>query len=514
MSRRSACGDPAALEAVLDIVDHPHPGKHAVLLEHHAALAAGRRDRLAGDHDVAAGWRQQAGHHLQQACSCRSRTGRRGRRTRLPRTTTETSSTALDRLAVGTPERAVDMHQLDHARSRSAACSIGSASSCGQRSRRRYGRPPAPASASARIAAKPEQQQRRHDALRVGGPGQDLERSCRCPTASPAARRWLRGPRRRRARSARRPGSPAPCAGIRMSRTHLPRRRAQRPRGVLVDRVEIGRGPLRDRRRGSRPRRRRPGKPHSIRPTPNQISRKGAATRIGTVPAVIMIGSIDGADQREAGGAEAEQDPDRGADQHGDGDVLRRVEQIADRDWRRSARNRPATVPTGSRSNRRSTTPSGRRQDDRRQTQGQQLPANQEDDRRRRSATDRAPPAAPSRRRGAGSDRAIGGAAPAPATITCSSIGSSARRGKRQAIGVEEVVIVVEQLRLVEQRRLVGVRRRAFEPGPAARPSWRGNRPSDARSAPPQTTSSGVIFPAGMMSCASKSLMIAVQTLA
>ena len=72
---------------------------------------------------------------------------------------------------------------------------------------------------------------------------------------------------------------------------HLLLAGAECQRGVLVDRIEIERGALGgdiendDHIEGDEADRARP-------PTPNQMSRKGAAMRIGTVPAVIMIGSI------------------------------------------------------------------------------------------------------------------------------------------------------------------------------------------------------------------------------
>ena len=58
--------DPTALQAVFDIVDHAHPGKHAGLLEHRAAFAARPIDLAAVDHDGADRGREQPGHHAEK----------------------------------------------------------------------------------------------------------------------------------------------------------------------------------------------------------------------------------------------------------------------------------------------------------------------------------------------------------------------------------------------------------------------------------------------------------------
>ena len=58
-------GDTPAFKAILDIVDHPHPGEHTVLLEDHAALRARAGDGRPPTR-AARGRQQQAGHHLQK----------------------------------------------------------------------------------------------------------------------------------------------------------------------------------------------------------------------------------------------------------------------------------------------------------------------------------------------------------------------------------------------------------------------------------------------------------------
>src|SRR5258708_603404 len=56
----------AALQAVFHVVDHPHPGEYAVLLEHHATIRAGTSDGLSVNLDAAVALVQQPGDDLQQ----------------------------------------------------------------------------------------------------------------------------------------------------------------------------------------------------------------------------------------------------------------------------------------------------------------------------------------------------------------------------------------------------------------------------------------------------------------
>jgi hypothetical protein len=59
-------GDPAAPQPVLDVVAHPHPREHAILLEHHAAVRPRPLHDRARDRDAPRGGLQQARDELQQ----------------------------------------------------------------------------------------------------------------------------------------------------------------------------------------------------------------------------------------------------------------------------------------------------------------------------------------------------------------------------------------------------------------------------------------------------------------
>jgi hypothetical protein len=58
---------PPLARAEADVLAHRHPGEQRVVLEHHAAVAAGAADALAVDEDLAAGWLLEAGDDAQHS---------------------------------------------------------------------------------------------------------------------------------------------------------------------------------------------------------------------------------------------------------------------------------------------------------------------------------------------------------------------------------------------------------------------------------------------------------------
>ena len=70
------------LQAELDVVVHGQPGEQREALEHHRDALGRAVDRLAAIADLARGRARQAGDDAQQASTCRSRSGRAGRRSR------------------------------------------------------------------------------------------------------------------------------------------------------------------------------------------------------------------------------------------------------------------------------------------------------------------------------------------------------------------------------------------------------------------------------------------------